>query len=135
MHQKCNFGWSKKNHPTPLTPWLQPIFHMQKLGPRLEMFHNFPCAQRSQGRLCTCNPIIQGGTWFSKLQSLLGREIMVKNILEILLPLVSLPLPVYGQNLAKLLGLKLNGYGPWAIKHFPNIQWLWNILSPGISCI
>ena len=34
---------------------------MQHSGPWLEMFHNFPCAQRSQGRLGTCNPIIQGG--------------------------------------------------------------------------
>ena len=57
---------AKKPHPTPLVNPIQPIFHMQKLGPRLEMFHNFPCAQRSQGCLCTCNPIIQGGTWFSR---------------------------------------------------------------------
>lgn len=67
-----------------------------------------------------------------------GMKIMVKNILEILLPLVGLPLPKKRkaakcfpsrQNLAKLLGLKLNGYG--LIKHVPNMQ-LWNILSPGI---
>ena len=148
LHQKCHKMERKipsnptgQPHPTSSNPFVKCW-----LGPWLEMFHNFPCAQRSQGRLCTCNPIIQGGTWFSKLQILLGgwkswwkiswkyychwsvyfspKKRKLQNVF-----------PVNGQNLAKLLGLKLNGYG--LIKHVPNMQ-LWKILSPGIlsiSCI
>ena len=93
LHQKCNFGWSEKSPSTPLVNPIQPICQML-IGTMARDVSQFPaCSKVSRLSLHMQSDHPRRHLVLKAPNSFGGMKIMVKNILEILMPLVSLLLP------------------------------------------